>query len=333
VVGDVAFRTWPAGAAFGLVHVGSSDEPGQLAFVERWLDRAMAQAVGLERGSPVWPLPDEEAVLAMTRGFDLLVSAKQFEILGLSTRDDLQIFPVGSSAEVAALTVARSAPGPEPARASTMPDEPPSDPSATIDLAALAKLPAPEASADERGADEFKVLNVTVGMTEAEVLAAIAGEFASDQISIDPKSGALVAEKGPCNDADPVDPAIASSAGAFCLELQLTDGAVSSVTLRQVVLGDVSKRALAAFRERYGEPAFENQSEPSPSVRRLVIGWGRSVGNSVLASAGLDPDTPGTVLEGHVWWSNGVTVAVLRLDDGRTTEGSDSFASGQQIKF
>jgi hypothetical protein len=39
------------------------------------------------------------------------------------------------------------------------------------------------------------------------------------------------------------------------------------------------------------------------------------------------------VLEGHVWWSNGVTVAVLRLDDGRLAETSDSLAVGQAIKF
>jgi hypothetical protein len=207
VVGDVAFRTWPAGAAFGLVHVGNSDERGQLAFVERWLDRAMAQAVGLERGSPVWPLPDAEAVLAMTRGFDLLVSAKQFETLGLSARDDLQIFPVGPSAEIAALAAARPAAGPEPARAGGMPDEPVTRPSATIDLAALGKAPTLPEAADERGADEFKILNVTVGMTEAEVLAAIAGEFSPDQIATDPKSGTLLAEKGPCNKADPADPA------------------------------------------------------------------------------------------------------------------------------
>jgi hypothetical protein len=198
---------------------------------------------------------------------------------------------------------------------------------------ALPVAPATGAIADERGADEFKILNVTVGTTEAEVLAAIAGEFSPDQIAMDPKSGTLLANKGPCNKADPADPAIAAEAGAFCLELQLTGGAVSRVTLRQVVSGDVSKRALTAFRERYGKPAFEDRSEPSPSVQRSVIGWGRSLGGSQPALAGIDPDAQRTVLEGRVWWSNGVTIAILRLDDGRPAEGSDSLAAGQEIKF
>jgi hypothetical protein len=187
--------------------------------------------------------------------------------------------------------------------------------------------------ADERGADEFKILNVTVGMTEVEVLAAIAGEFSPDQIAMGPKSGALLAEKGPCNKADPADPAIAAEAGAFCLELQFTEGTVSRVALRQVVSGDLSTRALAAFRERYGEPAFEDQSQPTPSVRRSAVGWGRSLGGSQPALAGIEPAAPRTVLEGHVWWSNGVTVAILRLDGGRPAETSDSLAVGQEIKF
>jgi len=200
-------------------------------------------------------------------------------------------------------------------------------------IAALPVAPATGAMADERGADEFKVLNVTVGMTEAEVSAAIAGEFSADQIATDPKSGALLAKRGPCNDADPADPAIASESGVFCLEVQLTDGVVSRVALRQVVPGDVSKRAVAAFSERYGEPAFEDHFQPSPSVQRTVIGWGRSLAGSPLDLAGIDPDAPRTVLEGHVWRSNGVTVVVLRLDEGRPAESSDSLAAGQEIKF
>jgi hypothetical protein len=95
----------------------------------------------------------------------------------------------------------------------------------------------------------------------------------------------------------------------------------------------VSKHALAAFRERYGEPAFEDQFQPSSAVRRSAVGWGRSLGGTRSTLAGIDPDAPRTVLEGHVWWSNGVTVAVLRLDDGRPAETSDSPAVGQEIKF
>jgi hypothetical protein len=198
---------------------------------------------------------------------------------------------------------------------------------------ALPVAPATGAMADERGADEFKILNVMVGMTEAEALAAIAGEFSPDEIAMDPKSGALLAEKGPCNKADPADPAIAAEAGAFCLELQFTEDDVSRIALRQVVPGDVSKRALAAFRERYGEPAFEDEFQPSPSVSQSVVGWGRSLGGSSLAVAGTDADAPRTVLDGRVWWANGVTVAVLRLDGGRPAEASDSLAVGQEIKF
>jgi hypothetical protein len=214
-----------------------------------------------------------------------------------------------------------------------MPDEPPSDAGATIDLAALAKAPGLPEAADDRGADEFRILNVTVGMSEAEALAAIAGEFSPDQIAMDPKSGALLAQKGPCNEADPADPAVAAEAGAFCLELQLAEGAVSRVALRQVVSGDVSERALAAFRERYGEPVFEDRSDPSSFVQRSAIGWGRPLGGGPLAPAGVDPDAQRTVLEGHVWWSNGVTVAILRLDDGAPAESSESLAVGQEIKF
>jgi hypothetical protein len=95
----------------------------------------------------------------------------------------------------------------------------------------------------------------------------------------------------------------------------------------------VSKRAVAAFSERYGEPAFEDHFQPSPSVQRTVIGWGRSLAGSPLDLAGIDPDAPRTVLEGHVWRSNGVTVVVLRLDEGRPAESSDSLAAGQEIKF
>ena len=124
-----------------------------------------------------------------------------------------------------------------------------------------------------------------------------------------------------------------AEAGAFCLELQFTESTVSSVALRQVVSGDVSEPALAALRERYGEPAFEHQSQPSPSVRRSVIGWGRSLEGSPLDLAGVDPDAPRTVLEGRIWWSHGVTVAILRLDEGRPLEGPDSLTAGQEIKF
>jgi hypothetical protein len=214
-------------------------------------------------------------------------------------------------------------------------EKPSADSSATIDLAALAKLPSPLEVADDRGADAFKILNVTVGMTEAEALAAIAAEFSPDQIVTDPKHGALSAARGPCHHADPDDPAIASEAGAFCLELQLTEGTVSRVALRQVVLGDVSERALAAFQERYGEPAFEAQAQPGPSVQRSVIGWGRPLGGRPLDLARVDPDAPTTVLEGQVWWSHGVTVAILRLDQGRPAQGagSDSLAGSQEIKF
>lgn len=199
--------------------------------------------------------------------------------------------------------------------------------------AALPVTPPTKTMADERDAEAFKIMNVTVGMTEPEVLAAIASEFAPDQITADPEGGTLLARKGACDDTDPVDPAIASETGAFCLELQFADGVVSRVALRQVVPGDVAARALAAFRERYGEPVFEDQSRPRPSVQRSVIGWGRPLSKSPPDLAGIGADAPRTVLEARVWRSNGVTVAVLHLDDGRPAEGSDGLAGGQEIKF
>ncbi|MHA1566175.1 MAG: hypothetical protein ACTSX7_12750, partial [Alphaproteobacteria bacterium] len=189
------------------------------------------------------------------------------------------------------------------------------NPPATPTIVDLSKLGSPpQQSADARAADEFQILNVTVGMSEAEVLAAIAEEFSPDQVSIDPAGGTIFAERGACNYADPTDPSILAEVGSFCLAVQLTDGAVNRVALRQVVPGDVSGPALAAFQSRYGDSVFLDKGIAGAGTTQTLIGWGQPAGAERSALGRVPSATPTTVLEGNIWQGNDVSTIVLRLD-------------------
>ena len=300
--------SWPPGAAFGVVSRAGEDAMTALAFVKNGLDPATAQEIANERGLRVVPLPENEAVRAveLLRSYGLLVSAAQFDRLGLAGREDLRIVPVGAAgaAEVGAAVAA--------------------------EVAAL-EAPAPAPQPDERAASAFEILGLTVGMAEADALAALGAEFPADQILRDEGGAALAAERGACGRAEPADPALAQETGSFCVTLQIAEGVVAGVVLRQVVAADVAAPALAALRERYGEPVLVDESAPAPGVSRTVLGWGAPANAPRIELARVDLEAPATVLEANVWSAHGVTLAVLRLD--RAQEAAPEPPVAQGIKF
>jgi hypothetical protein len=101
------------------------------------------------------------------------------------------------------------------------------------------------------------------------------------------------------------------------------------VVLRQVVAGDVAAPALAAFRERYGDPVVSDERLVAPTIRRTVLGWGAPANAPRPDLERVDLAAPATVLEANVWSGHGVTLAVLRLDEAR--EADQPVAQG--IKF
>ena len=300
--------TWPAGAAFGVVSRAGEDAVTTLAFVKSGLDQGTAQEIAAERGLRAVPLPEAEAVRAveLLRSYGLLVSAAQFDSLGLAGREDLRIVPVG-----AAVTTEVGA-------------------AVATEVAAL-EAPAPDPQPDERAASAFEILGLTVGMAVADALAALAAEFPADQIVQDEGGAKLVAERGACGAADPADPALAEEAGSFCVMLRLAEGVVAGVALRQVVAGDVAAPALAALRERYGEPSLVDDRAAVPGLARTVLGWGAPANAPRVELARLDLDAPATVLEANVWSAHGVTLAVLHLDQPQEAAAEPPAAQG--IKF
>ncbi len=198
------------------------------------------------------------------------------------------------------------------------------------DIAALSKFPVTPEAGDVRAAADFQILNVTVGMTEAQAMSTLAGEFLPDQIDVDTERGAIFAQRGVCNYAEPTDPAIAAEAGSFCLALQLTEGTVSRIALRQVIPGDVTAPAISALQERYGSPNLRDVSIVGSETSQVLVGWGQPVGAERDVLGRVASTMTAAVLEGNIWHGSGVSTIVLRLDNEAPPPAA---APAAKIKF
>lgn len=194
------------------------------------------------------------------------------------------------------------------------PDPVDSDP--TPDAAANDTQEAPDDSAATAPAattaTPLSLLGLSLGMPQADAIAALSKRYGSDVVA-EPEGSILSVERGTCDYVSVLDPAIAAEIGATCITVMADAVAgVQAISVRNVVEGQHADAYAEQMTARFGQPVLRDEAE---APEGLLLGWGDVLHASAeMLGRENSEGRPLHTLEARLVEAQNVTLVQLRLD-------------------